>query len=418
METTPRGLRIHLAVFGRTNVGKSSLINALTGQQVSIVSPLPGTTTDPVEKALELFPIGPCVLIDTAGLGDVTELGSQRIAKTRAVIDRTDVAILVITGDQWGVDEDGIVAVCRDRNLGLVVVRNQIDRIPLDPAVDLRLRELALTPVSTCAVARANGSDGIEALRHAIIQTCPESLIASPTLVSDLVPPGGVCVLVVPIDKEAPKGRLILPQVQTIRDLLDGDAIALVVKERELPEALARLRAPPDLVVTDSQAFLKVVADVPDDVPVTSFSIVMARAKGDLDTFVAGAAAIDRLQSGDRVLIAESCTHHAISDDIGRVKIPRWLRQYTGCELAIDHVNGHDFPPDLADYRLAIHCGACTTNRRQVLTRIARCRAAGVPITNYGIAIAQCQGILERVLGPFPSALEAWRAQQVTGAVR
>jgi len=214
-------------------------------------------------------------------------------------------------------------------------------------------------------------------------------------------------VLVVPIDKEAPKGRLILPQVQTIRDLLDGDAMSLVVKERELPEALALLRRDPDLVVTDSQAFLKVVADVPDRVPVTSFSILMARAKGDLDAFAAGASAIDGLRSGDRVLIAESCTHHAISDDIGRVKIPRWLRQYTGCDLDIVHAAGNDFPAGLAEAKLVIHCGACTTNRRQVLSRIARCRAAGVPITNYGIAIAHTQGILERVLAPFPSALEA-----------
>ena len=323
MHQAPRGLRIHVAVFGRTNVGKSSLVNALAGQQVSIVSPVAGTTTDPVEKPLELFPIGPCVLIDTAGLGDASELGPQRIARSRAVIDRTDVAVLVVSGDAWGVDEDGIVAVCADRKIALVVVANQADRVRPGPKVLARCAEAKLPLIVTACPPLADPAAGIgpgtpmpfgiDDLRQALIAACPESLIASPTLVSDLVPPGGVVVLVTPIDKEAPKGRLILPQVQVIRDLLDGDAIAVVVKERELPEALAKLRAPPDLVVTDSQAFLKVVADTPDQVPVTSFSILMARAKGDLDTFAAGAAAIDRLVDGDRVLIAESCTHHAIT---------------------------------------------------------------------------------------------------------
>ena len=412
MNTAPRGLRIHIAVFGRTNAGKSSLINALTGQQVSIVSPLPGTTTDPVEKPLEIFPIGPCVLIDTAGLGDVTALGEAREARTLRVLEKTDLAVLVLGGEAWSDHDEALLTTCAERKLPVVVVANQQDRVPMHPTAVTALAARNLTAIATSAVTGA----GIEDLRQAIIAKAPESLIAAPVICSDLVQPGGVVVLVVPIDKEAPKGRLILPQVQTIRDLLDGDAMSLVVKERELPEALARLRGDPDLVVTDSQAFLKVVADVPERVPVTSFSILMARAKGDLDTFAAGAAAIDDLKSGDRVLIAESCTHHAISDDIGTVKIPRWLRQYVGVDLKIEHAAGNDFPADLADFRLVIHCGACTTNRRQVLSRIARCRAAGVPITNYGIAIAATQGILDRVLVPFPSALEAYRSRLLTNA--
>jgi [FeFe] hydrogenase H-cluster maturation GTPase HydF len=250
---------------------------------------------------------------------------------------------------------------------------------------------------------------GLGDLRQALIRVCPEDFLDPPAIVSDLVPPGGLVVLVVPIDKEAPKGRLILPQVQTLRDLLDGDQMALVVKERELREALGRLNRKPDLVVTDSQAFLKVAADTPDDVPLTSFSILFARHKGDLDSFAAGAATIDRLRPGDRVLIAESCSHHPIGEDIGRVKIPRWLTQYVGGKLDTTVYAGHDFPADLSSYRLTIHCGACTTNRREVLSRIVACRDAGVPITNYGMAIARSLGIMERALAPFPSALEAWR---------
>ena len=409
MITAPRGLRIHIAVFGKTNAGKSSLINALAGQEVSIVSPLPGTTTDPVEKAIEIFPIGPCVLIDTAGLGDDTALGAARVERTLRVLDKTDLAVLVLGGEPWSDHDATLLDTCAAQKQTVLVVANQSDRVPLHPTAAAALLERSLVPVVTSALTGA----GIEDFRQAIIAKAPESLIAAPVICSDLVRPGGLVVLVVPIDKEAPKGRLILAQVQTIRDLLDGDALCLVVKERELPEALKCLKGDPDLVVTDSQAFLKVVADVPDHVPVTSFSILMARAKGDLETFANGAGAIDDLRSGDRVLIAESCTHHAISDDIGRVKIPRWLRQYTGCDLKIEHAAGQDFPADLAGVKLVIHCGACTTNRRNVLSRIAKCRAACVPITNYGIAIAATQGILDRVLVPFPAALEAFRGKVV-----
>jgi [FeFe] hydrogenase H-cluster maturation GTPase HydF len=270
--------------------------------------------------------------------------------------------------------------------------------------------EAGQVPVVTTAATRGQG---LGALREALIRIVPDEFIHGPSLVSDLVPPGELAVLVVPIDMEAPKGRLILPQVQTIRDLLDHDAYCMMVKERELREALDRLNRPPALVVTDSQAFLKVAADTPDDVPMTSFSILFARLKGDLAAFVRGAMAIDGLRPGDRVLVCEACTHHPIGDDIGRVKIPRWLRQYVGGDLDFVHYQGHDFPDDLADYRLVIHCGACVHNRRSMLSRIVRCREAGVPITNYGITIAYTLGIFERALRPFPDALEVYRADGV-----
>ncbi len=402
MNTTPRGARLHIAVFGRRNAGKSSLINALTGQQVSIVSPVAGTTTDPVEKAMELLPIGPVLLIDTAGLDDTGELGALRVEKTLRVKDRTDIALIVAPANGWSATEDTLAAEFQAAKVAVIAVFNQCDRVSADPAVIAALRARQLSVVQTSAV---TGS-GLDLLRAALVSAVPDGWLDPPAIVSDLLPPGGLCVLVVPIDKEAPKGRLILPQVQTIRDLLDGDQTAIVVKERELATTLKRLGRPPDLVVTDSQAFLKVCADVPEGVPVTSFSILFARYKGDLDAFVAGAQAIDQLKPDDRVLIAESCTHHPIGEDIGRVKIPRWLAQYLGFEVRISTYSGHDFPADLADFRLAIHCGSCTTNRREVLARILRCRAAGVPITNYGVAIAKVQGLLERVLRPFPGALE------------
>ncbi|MFM2092819.1 MAG: hypothetical protein RLZZ127_3308 [Planctomycetota bacterium] len=397
MNHTPRGSRLHIGICGRRNAGKSALINALAGQQVSIVSPVAGTTTDAVEKSMELLPLGPVQLIDTAGLDDEGDLGAQRVARARRAMDRFDIALVAAPADGWGEPEDALAADLRAQGRAVVQVLTQSDRIaPHAPLLE-RLRAAGAV-VATSAVTGA----GLGDLRAALVAAAPDGWIDPPALVSDLLPPGGLAVLVVPIDKEAPKGRLILPQVQTIRDLLDHDQMAVVVKERELADCLRRLGRAPDLVVTDSQAFLKVVADVPAGVPVTSFSILMARHRGDLASFVAGAAAIDGLRAGDRVLISESCTHHAIGDDIGRVKIPRWLEQYAGVPLDIQVCAGHDFPDDLTSYRLVVHCGACTTNRRAVLTRIARCRAAGVPITNYGVAIAKTMGILERVLEPFP----------------
>jgi [FeFe] hydrogenase H-cluster maturation GTPase HydF len=405
MQTSPRGSRLHIAVFGRRNAGKSSLLNALTGQQVSIVSDVAGTTTDPVEKSMELQPLGPVQFIDTAGLDDEGDLGRMRVEKSLKVLERTDIAILAVTASGWSDAEARFAAGCLERKVPVIVVFTQADRAAPDADLVAKLTADKLPVVITSSTART----GLSELRQALIRVCPDDFLNPPSIVSDLLPPGGLAVLVVPIDKEAPKGRLILPQVQTIRDLLDGDQMALMVKERELRDALARLGRKPDLVITDSQAFLKVAADTPDDVPMTSFSVLFARYKGDLDTFAAGAAAIEHLKSGDRVLIAENCTHHPIGEDIGRVKIPRWLTQYVGGKLETNVYSGHDFPTDLSSYQLAIHCGGCTTNRREVLSRIERCREAGVPITNYGVAIATSLGITERALAPFPSALEAWR---------
>ena len=405
-QTAPRGLRLHIGLFGRRNVGKSSLLNAITRQQAAIVSTVAGTTTDPVEKPMELLPLGPVLFIDTAGIDDTGALGEMRIARTRAVFDRTDLGILVTAGGEWSRFETELLDALTARGIPVLVVMNKSDlaRAPESLELDLAVRKIPL--VHTTAVT----GEGIGALKQRIIDQTPADFLVSPAIVSDLVGPGETAVLVVPIDKEAPKGRLILPQVQTIRDLLDGDALCLVVKERELRLALAQLASPPKLVVTDSQAFLKVAADVPAGVALTSFSILFSRCKGDLLTQVEGALAIDRLQPGDRVLMAEACAHHPIGEDIGRVKIPRWLTQYVGGPLAITHVQGHDFPADLHEYKLVIQCGSCMLNRREVLSRIVHCREAGVPITNYGLAIAFSLGIFARALSPFPAALELVRS--------
>lgn len=407
MQKSPNSVRLHIALFGRTNVGKSSFLNHIAGQDVAITSAQPGTTTDVVQKPMELLPLGPVVFLDTAGLNDTGELGALRLDKTRRVFDRADIVMLICEPNQMGEFEESVLAESAKRDIPVVSVINKIDVETPEPAfVD------ALTARSNAFMqASSVGSDGREAalrdLKAALIRVCPEDFLRPPPLVGDLLPAGGLAVLVVPIDLQAPKGRLILPQVQTIRDALDSDAATLVVKEREFSSLIRRLGIQPDLVVCDSQVVLKMVADTPTEVPCTTFSILFARLKGDLRKFAAGAGQIDRLQSGDRVLIAESCSHHAMEDDIGRVKIPRWLRQYTGADLEFDSTAGRDFPDNLAEYSLVIQCGGCMNNRREMLSRIARTEAAGVPITNYGVAISKTQGVLERVLSPFPAALDA-----------
>ncbi len=400
----PRGMRLHIGIFGRRNVGKSSLLNAITRQEVSIVSDFAGTTTDPVEKPMELLPLGPVLFIDTAGIDDVGVLGELRARRTMQIFDRTDLGVLVTEAGSWGEFEDGILDEFQERKTPVVVVYNKID-LNQHPAPVPRLEELKITPVRT----QASEGRGVLDFRQALLDAAPPDFIDNPSILGDLVSSGEMAVLVVPIDKEAPRGRLILPQVQSIRDLMDSDAMALVVKERELGHALEQLKRPPRLVVTDSQAFLKVAADTPRDVPMTSFSILFARFKGDLTSQVEGTLAVDGLKSGARVLIAEACSHHPIAEDIGRVKIPRWLTQYVGGKLHIEHVQGHDFPDDPTGWDLVIHCGACTFNRRAMLGRILRCKQAGVPITNYGLVIAYSLGIFERALQPFPAALEALR---------
>lgn len=404
--TTPRGLRLHIGFFGRRNVGKSSLLNAITRQQVSIVSAVAGTTTDPVEKPMELLPLGPVLFIDTAGVDEEGLLGALRVEKTRKAIERTEIAILVAEPGLWGEFEEQLLADFSSLKTPTLVVFNKVDTAP--PASEL-LDKLTAAGLRTALVSAATGQ-GISELRHALLALAPPDFIDSPAIAGDLVGPGELAILVVPIDKEAPKGRLILPQVQTIRDLLDTDAMCMVVKERELKSALDRLKTPPKLVVTDSQAFLKVAADTPPEIPLTGFSVLMARFKGDLTAQVEGAMAIEKLKAGDRVLIAEACTHHPIGEDIGRVKIPRWLTQYTGVKLDFVPMQGRDFPSDLSSYSLVIHCGACMWNRRQMLTRILECQQAGVPITNYGLTIAYSLGIFRRALEPFPAALARFEA--------
>lgn len=406
MAGAPKALRQHIGIFGRRNVGKSSLLNAITRQQVSIVSEFAGTTTDPVEKPMELLPLGPVLFVDTAGVDDEGALGELRMARTRAVLDRVDLGIIVTEGSGWGQFEDGLAGELRRRRVPVVVVLNKIDQRSVDAAGRDRIAGQAAAVVAVSALT----GEGLADLREALIRVAPAGFFDNRRLVADLVPPGEVAVLVVPIDKEAPKGRLILPQVMAIRDLLDGESLVFVTQERELAAALRRLSRPPALVVTDSQAFLKVAADVPAAVPMTSFSILMARFQGDLVEQVRGTLGIEQLRGGDRVLVAETCTHHPIGDDIGRVKIPRWLTQYVGAPLDFVHVQGRDFPADLAPYRAVVHCGNCTGNRREMLSRIHRCREAGVPITNYGLTIAYSLGIFERALGPFPAALEAFHA--------
>ncbi len=405
MRKTPKGFRLHISLFGRRNVGKSSLLNAMTRQQVSIVSDVAGTTTDPVEKPMELLPIGPVLFTDTAGIDDVGALGDLRVQRTRQVFDRTDVGIIVVEAGHWSQFEDRILDELALRKIPAIAVFNKIDLAQPRDDVLASLQERKIPIVMTVA----SSGQGILELREALIRSAPEEFVNAPAIVADLVPAGELAVLVVPIDLEAPKGRLILPQVQAIRDILDGDSYCMIVKERELRDALARLKSPPSLVVTDSQAFLKVAADTPPEVPLTGFSILFARAKGDLTEMVRGAMTIDNLRPGDRVLVAESCSHHPIGDDIGRVKIPRWLTQYVGGKLEFETTQGRDFPDNLADYRLVIHCGACMWNRREMLSRILRCRQAGVPITNYGLTIAYSLGIFERALGPFPAALDVYR---------
>ncbi|MCE5326777.1 MAG: [FeFe] hydrogenase H-cluster maturation GTPase HydF [Planctomycetaceae bacterium] len=410
MNQAPKGSRLHIGIFGRRNVGKSSLLNAMTRQSVSIVSDVAGTTTDPVEKPMELLPIGPVLFIDTAGIDDVGALGEMRVARTRQIFDRTDVGVIVVAAGDWGDFEQGILDELARRQIPVIAVFNKTDLGR--PGEELIAALKALKVI--CVYTVAKSGEGILDLREALIAKAPEEFINAPSIVGDLVPAGELVVLVVPIDLEAPKGRLILPQVQTLRDILDVDAYSMVVKERELRDALDRLKRPPALVVTDSQGFLKVAGDTPPEVPMTSFSVLFARYKGDLSEFVRGAVAIENLRPGDRVLIAEACSHHPIGEDIGRVKIPRWLAQYAGGRLDVTAVQGHDFPDDVTGYKLIVHCGGCMWNRREMLSRILRCRKAGVPITNYGLAIAYSLGIFERALQPFPAALDTYHQLSIS----
>ena len=408
MQNTPKGLRLQIGVFGKRNAGKSSILNVLARQKVSIVSDTPGTTTDPVEKAMEMLPLGPVLFIDTAGLDDCGELGIMRIERSRKMIERTDLAIIVSAEGGWESLEETLLEEFRTRKVPVIIVFNKSD-LALPPAALTERLDEEKIPHVTVSAAR---NEGFDILRQLIIKLAPEDFMSSARMLGGLVRPGKSCVLVTPIDLEAPKGRMILPQVQAIRDTLDSDAYCIVVKEDALAAALANLKTDPDLVVTDSQAFANVSKLTPQHLKLTSFSILMARMKGDLSTCAAGAAAIDKLKPGSKVLIAEACTHHPIGEDIGTVKIPAWLKNKAGGELDITHVQGHDFPKDPSGYELVIHCGACTFNRRELLSRIEICRERQVPFTNYGVAIAHCVGILERALLPFPGIYAAYKNEK------
>lgn len=396
MIDTPKANRLHIAVFGKRNAGKSSLVNALTNQSLSLVSDTPGTTTDPVGKAMELLPLGPVMIIDTAGLDDEGALGELRVKKTKEVMDKTDLALLVFTSDSTDYTlEKQWYKELKERNISIVGVLNKIDI--QETSLEKLSEEFSIPFVKISAKDKKNIGD----LKDAIAKYSPTDF-ELPTIVGDILKPKARVVLVAPQDLQAPKGRLILPQVQVIRDILDNDAMALTVKDTELEDLLASLKDKPDLIITDSQIFKKVNALVPKDVPLTSFSILMARYKGSLEMFIKGAKAIDTLKEGDKILIAEACTHHALKGDIAREKLPTWLQEKAGCQLDIRVNSGADFPEDLETYKLIVHCGSCMFNRKQLMSRLIKAESLAVPITNFGIAIAHINGILPRVTSMFP----------------
>lgn len=394
MNDTPSGERVHIGFFGRRNAGKSSVVNAVTGQNLSIVSDTKGTTTDPVYKAMELLPLGPVVIIDTPGIDDVGALGEERVRRTKQVLNKTDIAVVIVDGTEGlaPADEE-VLRLIRSKGLPYIIVYNKADLVKTAAeADDHTIHVSALT------------GDGIYELKEKLARLKPAD--AEAPIVSDLIHSGDMVVLVVPIDSAAPKGRLILPQQQTIREILDSNSAAIVVKEDELPYTLSCFTKKPSLVITDSQVFGRVSADTPDDIRLTSFSILMARHKGLLESAVRGVTAVDKLKDGDKVLIAEGCTHHRQCDDIGTVKIPRWLKEYTGKDISIETFSGRDFPEDLSPYALVIHCGGCMLNGREVGYRMKTAADQAVPITNYGIAIAYMKGILWRSLSVFPDLQE------------
>ena len=389
---TLKSMRLHIGIFGKTNVGKSSILNKITNQQTSIVSELAGTTTDVVEKSMELLPIGPINLLDTAGIDDETLLAKERIEKSLNVLTRTDVAILVCDYNGLNKFDKKLIEKFKELHIPYIIVVNKTD---IEKPTNETIKELEQYCNYVIQTSATKDEELVYKFKEAMVKLLPEDFVNSPQIAGDLVDKKSTVIMVIPIDKEAPKGRIILPQVQTLRDLLDNNCITLCVKESELQQAIENLKEPPALVITDSQAFKNVSQIVPEHIPLTSFSILFARLKGDLNSFINGAKAIDDLKDGDKVLILESCTHHAIDDDIGRVKIPNLLRKKTGKNLVIENFSGHDFP-QISGYNLIIHCGACMTNRKEVLSRILIASQQGIPITNYGITISYCLGILDR----------------------
>lgn len=400
MNQTPMSERVHIGFFGKRNAGKSSVMNAVTGQELAVVSEVKGTTTDPVYKSMELLPLGPVVMMDTPGIDDEGGLGGLRVKKSYQVLNKTDAAVLVIDGAAGASAEDAaLLDRIRKKNIPYTVALNKQD-LAAEDMLKQAAGILDIPEEQILAVSAADGT-GITELKERIAAIAKQE---EPKLriVGDMISPSDFIILVVPIDSAAPKGRLILPQQQTIRDILEADAVSVVIKEKRVKETIESLGKKPRLVITDSQAFEKVAADTPEDILLTSFSILFARYKGNLETAVAGVTALDKLQDGDKILISEGCTHHRQCDDIGTVKIPRWIREYTGKDIRFETSSGTQFPDELGEYKMIVHCGGCMLNEREMKYRLSCAADQGVPMTNYGILIAYVKGILKRSVELFP----------------
>jgi [FeFe] hydrogenase H-cluster maturation GTPase HydF len=406
MNKTPKSLRLHIGIFGRTNVGKSSFLNMVAGQDIAITSPVPGTTTDVVEKIMELLPVGPVVFLDTAGIDDISVLAEKRIERTKKIFDRVDIIILIVEPDLWGEYEEKIIDEANKRNTPFVIAVNKADiKYPSEEFLKM-IKDKTQRIIVCSSIDLLSRDKYVDQLKKYFLEIPVESIFKEQAIIGDLIPKGGFAVLIIPIDKEAPKGRIILPQVQTIRDILDFDSSCVVVKETEYKKTLQSFKSMPDIVVCDSQVVDKMVNETPKEIKCTTFSMLFARHRGDLIESVKGVKTLDKLKQSDRILIAEACSHHAIEDDIGRIKIPKWIRDYMGFDIKIDVCSGRDYPDNLGEYKLIVHCGGCMITRREMFFRMHRAIQAGVPMTNYGVCISYIRGVLKRVLSPFPDVLK------------
>ena len=397
MLSTTKGLRLHIGFFGKRNAGKSSLMNKITGQEISVVSNVKGTTTDVVEKSMELLPVGPVTFLDTAGIDDIGEIGSLRVEKTKKALLRCDVVVFAVDFETLSDIEKNFLLDVKKNDLPVITVVNKTDLCEINSSDFQFLLNNSNVVLKTSVIKKDNF---VQEFISALIKVLPDEFVNSNVILSDIVKENETVVFVIPIDKEAPKGRLILPQVNAIREMLDNNSVSIVTTPNNLKEAISNLKTPPKIVVCDSQAFKEVAEIVPDDIMLTSFSILFARLKGDIAALYEGANKIDELNDGDKILILESCTHHPVEDDIGRVKIPNLIKKFTGKNLIFEHYSGHDFPTSIKEYSLIVHCGACMTTRREVLNRINIAKENKVSITNYGIIIAKCTGILKRAIKP------------------
>lgn len=397
MLSTTKGLRLHIGFFGKRNAGKSSLMNKITGQEISVVSNVKGTTTDVVEKSMELLPVGPVTFLDTAGIDDIGEIGSLRVEKTKKALLRCDVVVFAVDFETLSDIEKNFLLDVKKNDLPVITVVNKTDLCEINSSDFQFLLNNSNVVLKTSVIKKDNF---VQEFISALIKVLPDEFVNSNVILSDIVKENETVVFVIPIDKEAPKGRLILPQVNAIREMLDNNSVSIVTTPDNLKEAISNLKTPPKIVVCDSQAFKEVAEIVPDDIMLTSFSILFARLKGDITTLYEGANRLDSLADGDKILVLESCTHHPVEDDIGRVKIPNLIKKFTGKNLIFEHYSGHDFPTSIKEYSLIVHCGACMTTRREVLNRINIAKENKVSITNYGIIIAKCTGILKRAIKP------------------